>query len=286
MAEIKWIKITTDVFDDEKMKIIDTLPDRDAIIVTWFKLLALTGKKNERGLLFLSSKMPYTDEMLSTIFNRPLNTVRLALETFVNFGMIEVLDNKVISVINWDKHQNIDGMEKIKNQNLLRQRKSEIKRKLIEIGYKSNEADKIAEKEKENLPSNVITRYSNGTDKIRIELDKKNNNILEGEIVDVLPCNTENKKINSAVRQHLTMILKQYKLNISAEDVIKHSKGDIKAAEERIKHFADKGSGYVVAAIKGNYDIVEVKKDKEFITPIKTDLDVKDIEKRFLEGEL
>ena len=160
MAEIKWIKITTDIFDDEKMKLIDTMPDRDALIVIWFKLLALTGKKNESGLLFLSPKMAYTDEMIATIFNRPLNTVRLALETFQTFDMIEIAENNVISVINWEKHQNIDGMDKIKEQNRLRQSSYREKQKLL-----SN-----------NTNSNVTSRDSNAIDKEEEKEEDKNKN--------------------------------------------------------------------------------------------------------------
>lgn len=47
MSEIKWIKITTDVFDDEKICLIDALPDHDAILVIWFKILVLAGKLNK-----------------------------------------------------------------------------------------------------------------------------------------------------------------------------------------------------------------------------------------------
>jgi len=113
MSEIKWIKITTDIFDDEKIRLIDALPDHDAILVIWFKILALAGKHNRNGLLMMSDKVHYTDEMLATIFQRPLNTVRMALGVFEQFGMIEIIDG-VITLPNWEKHQNIDGMERIK----------------------------------------------------------------------------------------------------------------------------------------------------------------------------
>ena len=46
MADIKWIKITTDIFDDEKILLIESLPEADSIIVIWFKLLCLAGKMN------------------------------------------------------------------------------------------------------------------------------------------------------------------------------------------------------------------------------------------------
>ena len=107
MVDVKWIKMTTNIFEDEKMKLIDVLPERDAIIVIWFKLLAMAGKTNDDGFVYVMKEMATTDEVLSTVFNRPLGTIRLALETFVKFGMIEV--NHHISIVNWEKHQNIDG---------------------------------------------------------------------------------------------------------------------------------------------------------------------------------
>lgn len=82
MAEVKWIKITTDVFDDEKILLIESMPSADSIITIWFKLLILAGKQNNNGVFMMSNKLPFTDEMLATIFRRDLNTVRLALKTF------------------------------------------------------------------------------------------------------------------------------------------------------------------------------------------------------------
>lgn len=113
MADVKWIKITTDVFDDEKILLIETLPEKDSLIVIWFKLLCLAGKQNNSGVFMFSNKMPYTDEMLATIFRRPINTVRLALATFQQYGMIDIV-NDVVTIPNWDKHQSLDAYEKKK----------------------------------------------------------------------------------------------------------------------------------------------------------------------------
>lgn len=120
-TDIKWIKITTNMFDDEKIKIIESMPEADMILVIWVKLLTLAGRKNMNGYIFLTENIPYTDEMLSTLFNRPINTIRLALETFQNFSMIEFNDNGFIKITNWGKHQSIEGMEKIREQNRIRQ---------------------------------------------------------------------------------------------------------------------------------------------------------------------
>ena len=133
MSEIKWIKITTDIFDDEKIRLIDALPDHDAILVIWFKILALAGKHNRNGLLMMSDKVHYTDEMLATIFQRPLNSVRMALGIFEQFGMIEIIDG-VITLPNWEKHQNIDGMERIKEQTRNRVARHREKQKSLALG--------------------------------------------------------------------------------------------------------------------------------------------------------
>ena len=115
MAEVKWIKLTTDIFDDEKILMIEALPSADTIIVIWFKLLAFAGKSNNNGVFMMSNRIPYTEEMLAAIFRRDTNTVKLALKTFEQFGMIEIVDD-VITIPNWDKHQSLDAYEKKKER--------------------------------------------------------------------------------------------------------------------------------------------------------------------------
>lgn len=114
MADVKWIKLSVNMFEDEKIRLIESLPESDTILIIWVKLLAQAGKTNATGYIYLNENIPYNDEMLATIFNRPITTVRLALKTFQQFGMIEINDNHFISITNWEKHQNIDGLEKIR----------------------------------------------------------------------------------------------------------------------------------------------------------------------------
>ena len=133
MAAVKWIKIVTDIFDDEKIQLIESMPDADSIIVIWFKLLCMAGKQNNGGAFMLNDRIAYTDEMLSTIFRRPLNTVRLALSTFEQFGMIEIVNN-TITIPNWGKHQNLEGIERSNEQARLRMQKYRERQKLLTAG--------------------------------------------------------------------------------------------------------------------------------------------------------
>lgn len=128
-SEVKWIKIATDIFDDEKIKIIESFPKSDTILVIWFKLLCLAGKQNNGGVFCLGNS-PYTEKMFATIFGRPISAVKKAFEIFEEFGMLERVDNTVI-VPNWEKHQSLDAYERRKEQNKINQRKFKEKQKEI-----------------------------------------------------------------------------------------------------------------------------------------------------------
>lgn len=163
MSEVKWIKLSTHMFEDEKIRLIEHMPEADTILIIWVKLLAQAGKTNATGFIYLNENIPYTDEMLATIFNRPIATVRLALKTFETFGMIEITDDHFISIANWNKHQNLAGLEKIREQT----------RKRV---AKHREQKAIS-----NVTENVTLR--NATD-IEEDIDKnkiKNNNSYSNE---------------------------------------------------------------------------------------------------------
>ena len=128
MANVKWIKITVDMFDDEKIKIIQSMPEGDALLIVWIKLITLAGKTNDGGYIYIAENMPYTDEMLSVIMNKPLNTIRLALDTFNKLGMVEN-DVKGIYLVNFEKHQSLDKLAEIREKNRLRVKKFREKEK-------------------------------------------------------------------------------------------------------------------------------------------------------------
>ena len=128
MSSVKWIKINIDMFDDEKIKIIQAMPEGDSLLVVWIKLITLAGKTNDGGYIYIAENMPYTEEMLATIMNKPINTIRLALSTFLSLKMIEE-DTKGIYLVNFEKHQSLDKMEKIKEQNRIRVAKYRDKKK-------------------------------------------------------------------------------------------------------------------------------------------------------------
>jgi len=136
--EVKWIKISSGIFEDDAFQLIDAMPEADAIELIWFKLLVFAGASNNQGVFLFKDKVAYTDEMLAAVFHRPLNIVRLALQTFEQMGMIEQIDN-VYSIPNWDKYQTLDAYERKKERDRLYQQERRDKQKLLIEEKKSSD---------------------------------------------------------------------------------------------------------------------------------------------------
>ncbi|WP_144626621.1 phage replisome organizer N-terminal domain-containing protein [Bacillus altitudinis] len=170
MAEIKFIKLSTQMFDDEKIKLIEQLPESDTLLIIWIKLLAQAGKTNASGFIFLSENVPYTEEMLAAIFNRPIGLVRMALDTFRKFGMVEINEQNYISICNWEKHQNVDAMDKIREDTRRRVARHREKQKSLTLDSSSN------------VTCNVTVTQSNEQERRskKEEVRKKNKDILSG----------------------------------------------------------------------------------------------------------
>lgn len=134
MADVKWIKIAVDIFDDEKMILISDLPKGDSIMIVWIKLLCLAGKMNNNGVFALSNGLAYTDKMLAAVLKCKISTVKTALQAFEQFGMIEIIDG-VITIPNWNKHQSLDSYEKKKERDKIyqRSRREEQKEKIADV---------------------------------------------------------------------------------------------------------------------------------------------------------
>ena len=173
MAEVQWIKIVTDIFDNRKIKQIEYMPEADSILVIWFKLLCLAGNINESGLLLITKDIPYTEEMLANEFKRPINTVRLALSTFQKFGMIEIVDD-VLGVSNWEKYQSADKLSQMKEKNRKRQARFKAKKKAAALP----EPEKNESNVTGNVTGNAEVTQGNA---IETETDKETDKEIELE---------------------------------------------------------------------------------------------------------
>ncbi|MEQ6206616.1 DnaD domain protein [Enterococcus mundtii] len=162
MAEISWIKLSTGLPDNKKIKRIRKMPDGDKVILFWVFLLARAGEVNRRGGLFLTETLPYSEEDLAADFDFTVEFVRFALLTLEKYSMVTRYE-EIFFIKNWEEYQSIEGLEKIREQNRLRQAKFRKKQKQLSL---------------DNVTDNVTVTQSNGTD---IEVDKEKDKEIEKE---------------------------------------------------------------------------------------------------------
>ena len=186
MAEVKWIKLTTDMFDNRKIKHLRRLPEGNNIVLIWVMLLTMAGRCNASGMIFLTENIPYTPKMLADELDFEESTVQLALQVLEQLNMITT-NQGFFAISGWEEYQSVDKMEKIREQNRLRKRAQREKQKALPEGMSRD--------------SHVTVTQCHATDiDIEEDIDKdKKNNIRHkyGEYKNVLLSDDDLSKLQS-----------------------------------------------------------------------------------------
>ena len=130
MAEVKWIKLTTDMFDNRKIKHLRRLPEGNNIVLIWVMLLTMAGRCNASGMIFLTENIPYTPKMLADELDFEESTVQLALKVLEQLNMITT-DQGFFAIAGWEEYQNTDRLTELREYNRLAKQKSRAKQKLL-----------------------------------------------------------------------------------------------------------------------------------------------------------
>ena len=233
MAEVKWIKLNTAMFDNSKIKYIRTLPEGNNMVLIWVMLLSKAGKCNSNGFIFLTENIPYTPQMLAAEFGYDVYLIELALGTFANLNMIQ-LEDHIIKIAGWEEHQNIDGLDRIREQTRKRVAK-----------YRENQ---------KQLPCNV-------TDNVTVT---SSNAIEEEKEKDIdIDINNISKDILSS-NKLLPVIEAWNKLSLSKLVAIKPNTNRYKMLKARINEF---GIEKVIEAIESinNSDFLKGQNDRSWV---------------------
>lgn len=169
MRERKYVKFKIDMFEDTKFKMIDRMPEREVIFYIWTRLVALAGKVNLEGSLYMSKNIPYTIETLAIEFNRDIDQVQLALDTFIKLEMVEITEGNIYKVKNFAKHQNI----KVKPKDI----EEEIRKEAIQLKSeetKINIDNKELENKKEENDNNSNGKQDDKEENINNNINDKN----------------------------------------------------------------------------------------------------------------
>lgn len=171
MAEVKWIKLTTDMFDNRKIKHLRKLPAGNDIVLIWVMLLTMAGRCNSGGMIYLTENIPYTPKMLADELGFEENVVIMALKALEELSMI-TMDSAYLTIPGWEEYQSVDGLERIREQTRKRVQKHREKQKQLECNVtetdgnaiereedKEKDTDKEKENTKESSPGNAIEDF-------------------------------------------------------------------------------------------------------------------------------
>lgn len=112
-----WFKVSADVFDSEKIKILraDTKIG-DSLALMWFFLLALARKKNDGGYVYATEGVAYTPKTLAAVGGFKPKIAETALEVFQQYNMIDIEENGYIYIVGWSEYQNAEELSKLKER--------------------------------------------------------------------------------------------------------------------------------------------------------------------------
>lgn len=92
-----YLKLADNFYDRDEMIILESMPDGYMYSNILLKLY-LRSLKNEGKLLF-NDRIPYNSQMLANITRFPVGVIEKALKIFLDLGLIEILDNGAIYML-------------------------------------------------------------------------------------------------------------------------------------------------------------------------------------------
>lgn len=171
MAEIQWIKLSTDLFSNRKIRQLERSADGAEITLIWVKLLCLAGIVNDRGQVYIAEDIPYTPELLAAEVGCTDEVAARALELFERFDMAKKNENGHIYICDWERHQNSEALDKMHQKHREAQaryyRKQKEKSSLTSAltsadAPKEKDKEKEKEKNKENEKSRCAATAPEG----------------------------------------------------------------------------------------------------------------------------
>lgn len=125
MGQVGWIKLSTSVFSNRKIKILLKEREGDTYFRIWIQILTIAGECNRDGGLYISNNTPFKIKDFTNIIGKSSKTFTKTLQKFIDLGMIYV-KNDTYFIKNWSKYQSTDKLKKIgKSKNVINENEVE-----------------------------------------------------------------------------------------------------------------------------------------------------------------
>lgn len=129
---ITFIKLDVNILNDTKIKIIRKMPDGDKLLTLWIGILCIGMKSSNPGLLEIGEGIAFDIDGIAAELDIPSTIVKYGLNQFTKLNMIEELDGAYY-ITNFEKHQNLEKITRIRELGRIRQQKHREKTKLSRV---------------------------------------------------------------------------------------------------------------------------------------------------------
>lgn len=272
MAE--WIRLSTAIFKNRKMQAISEYPKGDSLAVFWIQLLCLAGEINDSGKVYITEGVPYSTKSLARYTMKTEALVKQALKIFTSLKMIDCNDD-CIEILGWEKYQNVEGLERIRDNNKVRQRRFRFKKVGLEYeddlkcaycGKDAVTVDHIVPRSKggADCPENAVPccNSCNSTksnkdladflnDLISYNADFEANRILSNpKLMAYVDCAVDNGILT--FKQHSTNVINNVSKRINNTPITQENKNKNKSKNKKEKQEKEKSTENVVVVWERN----------------------------------
>lgn len=153
-----YLKLKENFFESDELKILQAMPDgylySDILLKLYLKSLRNNGKLMYRDVI------PYTSSIIATLTGHQVGTVEKAIETFQKLGLVEVLDNGAIFLLDIQNFIGQSSTEADRQREYYNTIKAE-KMRIAEVKDKKSSKKSYKKSSKNSLPEIRDKRLEN-----------------------------------------------------------------------------------------------------------------------------
>ena len=114
MKRLQWVKLQLDIFDTVKMRYMARQRNGRRLVLFWVMLQMLAGEINDGGALYVSSRIPFTADVLAAHFSLSGAFVDQALDLYEKLDLISREDTGRIQLLTWNEDQETERLRTLR----------------------------------------------------------------------------------------------------------------------------------------------------------------------------
>ena len=236
-----YLRLKDNFFDTDEMKILESMKDGYLYSNILLKLY-LRSLKNDGRLVF-NDRIPYSADMLSSITGHQVGTIKQALSIFKDLGLIDVLDNGAIYMLdiqNFIGKGSSEADRKREYRQRIEDERTNVQTNIRQISTRDRDRDiYVVDK-----PQQTRTHFTPPTlDEVKAYCIERNNNIDAEYFIDFQEARGWVLSNGKKMKDWKATIRTWEKNNFNRKTVNKNSKEDaINVVKELMNEYADEQS--------------------------------------------